>query len=447
MIRKLTMIATAILLSGCMTTTEYNTPQNKEKNDFGSDIFTSSFEHTIQNTNTLKENIELLKSIDDNKNLMKQISENKSPDSAYYDYYYNYVLLQHNILNEIKIQKTQKKEDIAKEKINKEIRFLLNACKNSDQNIADDLQNLAQENPLHFKHLTKDEDALVSECLNKLPELDTKKNDISVEDDKKTSVKAVVVIKEPVKSLPTVAPKLKPNKKIETKKVKSGVDNSASKFNIIKNDIEPYFFLIQAHCNEEDSYLLPDDVKTFKHKVKEFSKGDVKLEKYIYNEYYGTIKECYEIYNSNELLNHIEISPLDIEKKSIKKNKNDANAKTLEIIKNKGYTGYNFKESVDSVLKGLFKEGQEPEDILKKYSKVVRVIDNGDDLNYYDTLNYNGNDYYIFSNDTLKIQVYYPKSNKKFIKNEKLNKKLYYSVFDYGYIDSYKTLIVKDVKL
>lgn len=447
MTRKLTMIATAILLSGCMTTTEYNTYNDKNKKDFGSEIFTSSFEYNIQNINTLKENIELLKSIDDNKNLMIQISENKSPDAPYYDYYYNYILLQHDILNEIKIKKLEKKDNIAKEKINKEIRFLLNACKNSNQDIADDLQNLAQENPLHFKHLTKDEDALVSECLNKIPELDTKKNDNDIEDDKEVPIKAVVVVKEPVKSSVVLKPNTKPkiNKKIESEKVKPVVNHSASKFNVIKNNIEPYFFLIQAHCNEEDSYLLPDDVKTFKNKAKEFSKGDVKLEKYIYNEYYGTIKECYEIYNSNDLLNHVEISPLNIENPV--KNNNDANVKTLEIIKNKGYTGYNFKESVDSVLKDLFKEGQEPEDILKKYSKIVRVIDNGDDLNYYDTLNYNGNDYYVFSNDTLKIQVYYPKSNKKFIKNEKLNKKLYYSVFDYGYIDSYKTLIVKDVNL
>ena len=309
-------IISLLLISGCSTLNNYGQKSSVniiDVNDHGGDIFNNQFEEKIK-SNNIKQNIDLLMKIEANKKLVKQIEANKKSGSSYYSYYYSYVMLQHEILvqnkkHKLEIEKYEKLNaiDNKKEKaINDEIKFLLNACKTSSQDIADDLQNLAKNNPLHFQKIDKETDLLITNCLSKniTPKITEQK-----EDNKKVIIQKIVSPKKIVKKeLVPVEKITKTKKKIVKSKI---VKKETPKFNEeinqkyleLKDKFDHQFFSVKSHCNEEDSYFLPDDVSDFKYFIRSNSNNNEELSKYSYHQYEKEIFKCLEIYNSNTLLN------------------------------------------------------------------------------------------------------------------------------------------------
>lgn len=451
MLKKFSISCITLILSGCMSTSNTQNKAPVINIDVGKNIFTSDFIDSVQNENTFKENIDLLRKIESDKELMSVINSNQNKDDFYYSYYKNFVFLQKEILTVVKERESEKRIVEEKEsKINKEIKFLLNACENSKHDIADDLQNLAKDNPNHFQNLSEEDNIKIDKCLTKSVE---SKKEISkpkkekieskkIETVKKEQNKKAVVKKETVK--PKVVPVIK-------KEINEENRNKLA-FEKIKDKLDKNFFIIQAHCNEEDSYLLPDDVVLFKSKIKGLSNGDKNLETYAYNHYKNDIKECKEYYTSNTLLGDSEVlEELDKQEKPISKviKKENINSKTLKIVQNMGYNGYNFKESLNEVIETVFKGSDDMDSFLKEQSSIVRKInvEKENKFEFYTVLDYNGHKYFILSDEVNQSQIYFPIDDKVFKDNKIQRKHLYYSLFDYGYIDNYKTLILKKVDL
>lgn len=457
MLKKFSLSCIALILSGCMST---STTQNKApvmNVDVGKNIFTSDFIDNVQNENTFKENVDLLRKIEADKELMSVINSNQSKEDLYYSYYKSFILLQKEILTVVKEREAEKRVIEEKEsKINKEIKFLLNACENSKHDIADDLQNLAKENPNHFQNLSEEDNIKIDKCLTKVveskKEVSKPKKEVVVKKEKIEPKKIETVKKEQKKKTvvkkETVKPKVVPVVKKESKEE----NGNKLAFEKIKDKLDKNFFIIQAHCNEEDSYLLPDDVVFFKSKIKDLSNGDKNLETYAYNHYKNEIKECKEYYTSNTLLGDSEVlEELDKQEIPIEKviKKEDANSKTLKIVQNMGYNGYNFKESLNEVIETVFKGSDDMDSFLKEQSSIVRRIniEKENKFEFYTVLDYNGHKYFILSDEANQSQIYFPIDDKVFKDNKIQRKHLYYSLFDYGYIDNYKTLILKKVDL
>lgn len=72
----------------------------------------------------------------------------------------------------------------------------------------------------------------------------------------------------------------------------------------ISDDVKKNFFIIKSHCNEEDSYLLLDDIKKFKSFISEKTNKNIEMSEFIYSEYEDDISNCYKIYKSNDYLEH-----------------------------------------------------------------------------------------------------------------------------------------------
>lgn len=72
----------------------------------------------------------------------------------------------------------------------------------------------------------------------------------------------------------------------------------------ISYDVKKQFFIIKSHCNEEDSYLLLDDIKKFKIFISEKTNKNIEMSEFVYSEYEDDISHCYKIYKSNDYLDH-----------------------------------------------------------------------------------------------------------------------------------------------
>ena len=480
MIKKALLSSSLILLlNGCSVS------QNVYDNIKGANIFNDNFEYQVKNLNTLDDNILLRSKIEKDKEIMNIIHRSKNVDDLNYQYYKSYQML----LSVIKIESSiindndpisQKSNnfkqgnddtelfsivnDILKDCKQDKVQFIsdINSFKTDYSSFFESNKSIFQKqldfcynintnkkivNNTNNSGFTSDTDTSINN--KKSIEKDNSIKDIIISDKliistpKDNSIKDTIISTSKNSNLKKEQAVLSPSFNIFGYN-KNGFDkNGCSVLGLLSNGdpcnlsgqsliIYNNFISVKIHCNVEDSYLLKDDITLFKHLLDRQDK-ELKGSTSFYSSYYkDELNRCENILNSNKF--------------NLSKEKDDKIIISTTPDVFYGYSKTALDSSVSFVSSYLFElDDNLVSDALKEYSNTVFKIDRDDNLKYFNTVEYNGQKYFIFSNEDRKFQIYYP-----YDKSLKFDKTipifdLFYSIFDYGYIDEYKTLILNNV--
>lgn len=247
----LTMVASVI---GCSTIEESYDSLVLEK------TFDDDFAHQIESLNTLEDNKKLLSDIENNQDLLSLLEKNKSFDSPNYKYYLEYKMLKTKIAEDEFIKKQ-------KNKTNKPV--TINAETRDQVSLK---EAIAIENE-KLKNATEEQ---------KKEELILK---AKLEEDAR---------KEKAKQQKIAADKARAD---QLKKEKFLNDFYIGSQELYKHEL----FTLRAHCNDEDSYMIKDDIKGLNDKILALSKNNKDKYNYIINKEQKTIDQCLDIWKSNQV--------------------------------------------------------------------------------------------------------------------------------------------------
>lgn len=444
-------------LVGCSTT------EDVYDSFVGRSIFNNNFDYQIKTLNTLEDNKILLESIQADPKLMAIINKNKNSSSLNHEYYEKYELLKSVIRAESEIlnkplDQNIKNQELDTLSLNLIFKDILSNCKQDHNAFLMKYNEFKNDNVSFFNQNKKHFQSQINECLtygDLLSNLTHKTKDKKIETIKnKQTVNNVQPEKTNTKNEKIVKTIKVEEKKTVVKYNSYGFDNDGfdkngcsllgidkqgefCQQNKIAKEIDNMFINVKIHCNEEDAYLLNDAIANFKTKLSHTIKSK-EFFNVVIDTYSDNLNRCNNIYNNFKMYNDL-----------VNNGQNNTELKKDTEVKEKfkGYSETSLSSSVNSVSNYLFDlDDDEIKNALIQYSKTVFQIKEGDNLVYFDTIDYKGKKYYIFSNEELHFQVYYPfDNNLKFDKTVPIDN-LYYSIFDYGYIDEYKTLILNKVE-
>ena len=365
------------------------------------EVFTDNFTQNVKN-NSLDENIALLERIESDKEIMTIIINNKDEDSINHQYHFDYSFLKYHIKKTEKIINEQKEAMLIKireKSFYDELYRLLNHCEKIPYNtISNDFKALSKRQT--FKKISPDMQSKINQCLT----LHEHKKDKEAE-----------------------AEKIKKESLLQTQK-EARIAEQKDKTEQLKKDAElkiiydkailvldKKIFGVKIYCHEEDSYLIPESIDVFNkdiHRQTDNKAVLADLKAY----YEPIIKECIDIYEKHSLA---------FEKSHPVKESDEDNR-------------------IETVYKKLF-SSKDADEALQINSLIIRQIRKEDNLSLLDIVDYNNKKYFLLSNKTNKLQVYYPYDSKIDInKGDLLVEPLDYTLFDYGFIDGYETLILNN---
>lgn len=267
MIKNIKYVSTTILLvtalSGC-STIESSYDSIRLNQYFGDD-----FSYRIEKLNTLEDNRNLLTRIENNSDVLMLLKNSSNVDSPNYHYYLDYKTLKNKIA-ELEFIEAQKAK-IRSEQIDKEIQ--------------EEKEHVLQT---HIEQQKLEEQEIKQALLLK-----------EKAEQEEAKRKAALIQKE------------------KEKKRKAALEAKKQNMHLFylehKKEIDKQMFLLEAHCNIEDSYMIKDDIEMIKSFVASLPNINDEIKDYVLLQYQSSFDDCLELVAENKILNP------DVVEESVKK--------------------------------------------------------------------------------------------------------------------------------
>lgn len=267
----MTKIKQIILASAILTMAGCASVEQSYDSFVLSNTFDESFSYQVENQNTLNDNKQLLRSIENDPKTFTLIKKNTSFDSPHYKYYLDYKMLKNKIAEDQFILDQKIKNSTHSKTVVTGL--------TRDQEI--EKQRIEQEKNQHEVQKKQAESLKLQNEKKKLKKEEQKS--LITQEEKQ----AVHVKKE--KAL------LKQKQAEETKQKEEhakNIKNMEIFYLENKDKFKTELFILEAHCNIEDAYLIKDDIENINAKVQSVTKSNTELFNYITTKHQNKFNYC-----------------------------------------------------------------------------------------------------------------------------------------------------------